>query len=88
MQHKISYILQATYLHKQTGNTITFAQFEDRGLLEIKRNLVEEKSIQVSIDESSTDKRSQGNLEWKLRASKFFMQDMLDLKYVTVLGKR
>ena len=51
----VSYIPYATSSHEQTGDIITFAQFEEVNLVENKRNVAEDDSISASIDESSTD---------------------------------
>ena len=47
------YIPYATSYHEKTGDIINFTQFEEGGLLENKLNLVEDRSISVSIYESS-----------------------------------
>ena len=52
MQPAVSFIPHATSSHEQTGDIITFLQFEEGNLLEKYRNLVEDKPISDSIDES------------------------------------
>ena len=42
----------------KTGDIITFAQFEERNLLINYQNLVDQKSISDSINESSTEDNS------------------------------
>ena len=54
MQSEVSYIPYATSSHEQTGDIITFAHFEEGGLVENKCNAEEGKSFLASIDESST----------------------------------
>ena len=54
MQPDILYIPYATSSHEQTGDIITFEQFEQGGLVENKRNEDEYESILSSIDELST----------------------------------
>ena len=48
----IVYIFFATSSHEQTGNIITFAQFEEGDLVENERNAEEDESISDSIDET------------------------------------
>ena len=43
MWPEVSYILYATSYHEQTGDIITFAQFEEGNLVENERNAEEEK---------------------------------------------
>ena len=42
MRPEVLYIPYATSFHKQTGNIITFAQFEKGGLVENEHNVEEE----------------------------------------------
>ena len=51
----VSYICYATSSHEQTGDIITFAQFEEGNLVENEHNIEEDKSTLSSIDELSTD---------------------------------
>ena len=51
----VLHIPYAPSYHEQTGNIITFAQFEEGDLVENERNIVEDESILASIDESSTE---------------------------------
>ena len=52
MQPAVLYIPYTTSSHEQTGDLITFAQFEEGYLEEIKRNIEEDESILASIVES------------------------------------
>ena len=54
----ISYNTYATSSHEQTGDIITFVQFEERYLVENERSLVEYESILDSIDELYTENDS------------------------------
>ena len=47
----VLYILCVTLSHEQTGDIITFAQFEEGNLVENKRNKKEDESILAPIDE-------------------------------------
>ena len=58
MHPAVSYIPYGTSSHEQTGNIITFAQFEERNSVENKHNAEEDESILDSIDESSTENDS------------------------------
>ena len=57
MQPEVSYILYAISSHEQTGNIITFAQFEE-GVYWEKRNVKEDGLILDSIDDSYIDNDS------------------------------
>ena len=50
----VSYIPNNISYHEQTGNIITFAQFEEVNLVENERNVEEDESISSSIDELYT----------------------------------
>ena len=50
----VKYIPYTTSSHKQTGDIITFEQFEEGDLFENGLNVAEYESILASIDESST----------------------------------
>ena len=54
MQPALSYIPYATSHYEQTGNIITFAQFQQGNLVENERNTEKEETISDSIDELST----------------------------------
>ena len=54
MRPAVLYILYAKSSYEQTGNVITFSQFEEGNLVENGLNAEKEKSISGSIDESST----------------------------------
>ena len=58
MEPSVSYIPYATSYHEQTGDIITFAQFEEGDLVENEWNLEEEESILTSIDKTSEDNDS------------------------------
>ena len=58
MQPAVLYIPYATYSHEKTGGIITFALFEEGGLLENKRNFEEDEPILASINEASVDENS------------------------------
>ena len=60
IQQAALYIPYGTSSHEQNGNIITFAQFEEGGVLENNRNAEENKSISAPIDESSTDNEYNG----------------------------
>ena len=57
-QTDVSYITYNTSSYKQTGDIITFAQFEEGGSLENERDLVFKKPILGSIVESSAKDNS------------------------------
>ena len=42
MRPAVSYIIYDTWSHEQTGEIITFVQFEEENLLKNERSLVEE----------------------------------------------
>ena len=58
MRPSVLYIPYATYSHEKTGGIITFALFEEGGLLENKRNFEEDEPILASINEASVDENS------------------------------
>ena len=55
MQSVVLYIPYTTSSHEQTGDIITFAQFEEGDLLENEHNIVEYESISYSLDEYYVD---------------------------------
>ena len=55
MQPSVSYIMYATSYHEKTGNIITFAQFEEGGLVQNKNSGEEEELFLTSIDELCTE---------------------------------
>ena len=57
-QPAVSHIPHAASSHEQTVNIITFAEFQEGGLLENERNVSEDESILASIDESSIENDS------------------------------
>ena len=54
MRPSVWYIPYPTSYYEQSGNIITFAQFEEGGLVENERNAEYYKSILDSIDKSYT----------------------------------
>ena len=42
MQSSVSYILYATSYHEQTGNNITFSQFEEGNIVKNEHNVEED----------------------------------------------
>ena len=54
MQPEVTYMIYVTYYHEQTGDIITFAQFEEGSLVVNECNIGEDESNSVLIDESST----------------------------------
>ena len=58
MRSEVLYIPYTTSFYEQTGDIITFAQFEEGDLVENEPNVEEEKPIFDSIDESYTDDES------------------------------
>ena len=95
MRLEVSYIMYATSSHEQTGNIITFSQFQEGRLLKNECNLVEYWSISDSIDESYAEdksndwsiiKNSLGEIRDKKMCIRILTQEIPDLKYVTKLG--
>ena len=54
MRPAVSYIMYTISYHEQTGEIITFAQFEEGDLVQKESNSEEDESIPYSIDELST----------------------------------
>ena len=54
----VSYIPYTTSSHEQTGQIITFVQFEEGNVLEKERNVEEDESFLSPIDEWYTDGES------------------------------
>ena len=61
MQPAVSYILYATSYHKQTGNIISFAKFEEGNLVENKRNVAEDDFFEPSPGYSFLYQISEGD---------------------------
>ena len=55
MRPSVSYILYSTSSHEQTGDIITFANFEEHNLEENEHNAEEDESISDSMNELSMD---------------------------------
>ena len=53
-QPEVLYITYATLSHENNCDIISFAKFEERGLVENERKISEDELIFASIDESST----------------------------------
>ena len=54
MRSAVSFFLHVRSPHEQTNGIITFAHFEEGGLVENESNAEDDKSILASIDELST----------------------------------
>ena len=77
MWPSVLYNLYAKSSHEKTGHIITFAQFEEGGLVENERNVSEDESILAFIDKLSTYHESD---DWYM--SRNALKGIWDEKYV------